>query len=140
VTVLYCDCEFNGFGGQLISLALVPDDGTAPWYGELELPHQIDPWVKDHVVPKLHNKLQRPLIFKLGFQQYIQKFDNPLIICDWHADAIHFCQLLAGNDYGSSLDFECRIQILKTPPGQPIYTHNALEDALILSEWYQNEK
>lgn len=135
---LYLDTEFNGFGGELISLALVPDDGTEPWYAELELPEVIDPWVKQHVVPLLCKRRTRPALFKHSFQLYLQKYINPLIICDWHADAVHFCQLLAGQTYGSSLDFECRIQILKTPRGEPVYKHNALDDAKILMNWHKS--
>lgn len=73
----------------------------------------------------------------MSFHQFIQQFRNPDIVCDWHADAEHFCRMLAGSDYGSSLDFPCRLVILKTPPGQPISKrpHNALADAIALMEW-----
>src|ERR1700719_4478092 len=139
MATLYLDVEFNGFNGQLISLALVPDDATTPFYEVSELPRPVDQWVRTHVIPKLGKEPLRPLLFKQAFQLYIQKFDNPLIICDWHADAVHFCQLLAGFDYGSSLDFAFTMQVLKTPKDEPAYIHNALDDARILMEWHKSK-
>ena len=56
----FLDTEYNGWGGALLSLALVPDDGeelylTLDWQGELE------PWVERHVVPYL-DAVPEPLI------------------------------------------------------------------------------
>ena len=36
MTILYLDTEFNGFGGELLSLALVPDDDSESFYEEIE--------------------------------------------------------------------------------------------------------
>ena len=141
MSVLYLDSEYNGFNGQLISLALCPDDGTEPWYEVTELPKLIDPWVRAHVLPELGQEPLRPMLFKMSFHSYIQKFENPLIICDWHVDAVHFCQLLSGFDYGSSLDFEFRMHVLKTPRiGGPMSVHNALDDARILMTWHKERE
>jgi hypothetical protein len=135
MSVLYLDTEFNGFGGQLMSLALVPDDDTESWYEELEPPPNVDLWVRQHVIPQFYKTSLRPLIFRQSFQTYLQKFTNPLIVCDWHTDAIHFCQQLIGPNHGSSLDFEFRMHVLKTPRNEPVYVHNALSDARILKAW-----
>lgn len=144
---LYLDTEFNGFGGELISMALVGADqphsmavgGFVPvvWYAACLTHGPLDPWVKEHVMPVLDRTPLMPSIFKREFHDWIKRFDNPEIICDWHADAAHFCNMLAGMDYGTSLDFACRITILKTPPGQPVscIPHNALADARALMEW-----
>ena len=48
----FLDTEYNGWGGALLSLALVPDDGeelylTLDWSGMLE------PWVEQNVLPYL---------------------------------------------------------------------------------------
>lgn len=135
---LYLDTEFNGFGGDLISLALAPDNGGDPWYEILELPKRIDPWVKRNVVPLLNKEPLRPLIFKKSFQTYILKFNNPTIICDWFQDAVFFLELLRGKDYQHSLDFACNIQVIKTPPNAYVSKHNALEDAIILMNWHKD--
>lgn len=148
---LYLDTEFNGFGGELIAIALASARGEA-FYATCELPAKIDPWVFQHVIPVLHKGPSgRPLLHaapmpyeavRTWFHDYISQFENPEIICDWYADAEYFCRMLAGQDHGTSLDFACRITIVKTPPGQPIsrVPHNALEDARALMEWHQGLK
>jgi len=136
MTKLYLDTEFNGFGGALMSMALISAEGSA-WYEVVDVKGPIDPWVKQHVVP-LFDKAPVPLVsFKASLHMFLRQFVNPEIICDWHADAAHFCDSLAGFDYGSSLDYACRITILKTPPGEPKpkRPHNALSDATALMMW-----
>lgn len=136
MTNIFLDVEFNGFGGKLISMALVPDNGAKTWYKELKLPNKVDPWVQENVVPYLTE--DRPLTFtpfKKSFQKYISKFDKPTIICDWFQDAIFFLDLLKGKEHGQSLNFTCEIRIIKTD--NIVYKHNALDDALILKEWFK---
>jgi hypothetical protein len=139
---LYLDTEFNGHGGELISLGMVSPCGRI-WYAAKCLDTDggvYDPWVQEHVIPVLGTRLLLPGIFKKAFLDFIEEFDNPTIICDWHADAAHFLSLLEGPDYGSSLDYACNITILKTPPAPkgPVSRtpHNALADAVGLMEWH----
>jgi hypothetical protein len=140
---LYLDTEFNGHGGELISMAVVAaqENGLLfdVFYEVCDWKQPTNSWVNEHVVPKLEKMPLHAHIFRQCFHSWIRHFDNPEIICDWHADAEHFCRLLAGPDYGSSLDFACRITILKTPPGQPISAnpHNALADARALRDWHE---
>ena len=136
---LFLDTEFNGFGGELISVALMPEDGPS-FYEVCTLPVRLDPWVREHVVPLLGKESMSYDALRLNFHFYIREYIDPEVICDWHADAGHFCDLLAGNDYGSSLDFACRLRIVKTPNGVPVSSmpHNALADAEALKNWYLN--
>ncbi len=140
---LYLDTEFNGHGGELISMALVSEpDVVAPFDSFYEVCNwrsPTDPWVSENVLPKLGKEPLMGHIFRQCFHGWIRHFDNPEIICDWHADAEHFCRMLAGPDYGSSLDFACRITILRTPTGQPVSLnpHNALADARALRDWHE---
>ena len=46
------DTEFNGFGGALLSLALVPEDG-GEFYATLACDDDVLPWVERNVVPYL---------------------------------------------------------------------------------------
>ncbi len=49
---------------------------------------------------------------------------------------------MAGDDYGSSLDYAFTLTVLKTPPGFPKQgpmSHNAMYDAIALMEWHQTE-
>jgi hypothetical protein len=134
---LYLDTEFNGHGGRLISIALVEESGCREFYEVLPIGN-LDPWVAEHVVPVLRKRELPTASVRKLFHNFIQGFSNPEIICDWHADAAHFCDMLAGPDYSTSIDFPCRITILKTPPGQPVSAvpHNALEDARALRDWH----
>lgn len=134
---LYLDTEFNGHGGELISMAIVSAYGHS-WYYACKPMFQIDPWVQEHVIPVLDTEYLNPAIFRLDFQRWIKDFSDPEIVCDWHADAKHFCDLMLGHDYEHSLDMPFTITVLKTPPGQPISKrpHNALADAIALREWH----
>ena len=42
----FLDTEFNGFGGQLLSLALVPEDGGEEFYITLQHDGPFEPWVE----------------------------------------------------------------------------------------------
>ena len=48
----FLDTEFNGFGGALLSLALVPEDGQE-FYVTLECDDPVFPWVERNVMPYL---------------------------------------------------------------------------------------
>lgn len=50
----FLDTEYNGFGGQLLSLALVPEDGGEEFYVTLECDATLDPWVERNVIPFLY--------------------------------------------------------------------------------------
>lgn len=133
---LYLDTEFNGHGGELISMAIVHPRGG--WYCAREMTCPADAWVFEHVIPKL-DRLPIPAeSFRDSFIAFMSQFDNPEIICDFCADARHFSQMLEGPDYKSSLDFAYRLTVLKTPPGQPVSRnpHNALADAQALMDWH----
>lgn len=136
--ILYLDTEFNGFAGELISMALIEPGGSF-FYGARYLPQKIDPWVMQNVVGKIGIETSSDDEFRAALHVFISKYDNPTIICDWHADAAHFFEWLAGHDYGSSLDFACNMRVLKTPPGQPQSRnpHNALADATALMMWHE---
>ena len=63
----YLDCEFNGMGGELLSLALVSDGSRSLYIIRQDLPQDIEPWVANHVLPILHadrtgDKHERALI------------------------------------------------------------------------------
>jgi hypothetical protein len=144
----YLDTEFNGHGGELISMALVSElihagwaiGRSIEWYGARRIKSPIVPWVAENVMPVLSTRQLSPEEFRGEFLMFISCYENCEIICDWHTDAEHFCTMLAGRDYGSSLDFPCMIRILRTPPGAPApaaIPHNALQDARALRDWYE---
>jgi len=76
----FLDAEFNGFGGQLISLALVPEDPEAvPFYEALPCAEP-KPWVANHVLPVLQTRpISRPeMITKLA--AYLRGDSEPVVV------------------------------------------------------------
>lgn len=127
------DTEFNGFGGQLISMGLVAEDGTE-FYEELVLPKVIDPWVKQHVVPHL-TEIPVPMSkFQAILGNFLGCFDNVHLIADWPEDIKHFCDCLVTGPGkrmalpGAKLDFTVFFGLPSTSQLSKI-PHHALEDA-----------
>ena len=96
MTRLYLDTEFNGFGGQLISLALVPHDQSAlpAFYCELEVREQLDPWVRENVVPHLALVPRGYGRFQQKLAKYLHEVGDCTIIADWPDDIRYFCEAL----------------------------------------------
>lgn len=95
---LFVDGEWDGFGGQLLSMALVPEfeNGISPWYVEFEHGPIQDPWVQENVIPHLTDEkrsladAQRSLAFYLS----LESFQLVHIVADWPEDIERFCKLL----------------------------------------------
>jgi hypothetical protein len=95
----FCDCEFNGFGGEIISFALVREDGA--YLSLIFGCDEPEPWVAEHVMPVLwsgekshpENMINESDAAKmiLGF---IGTDLDPVIITDWPDDIRYFCELI----------------------------------------------
>lgn len=135
---LFLDTEFNGFGGRLISMALVPEDPSIrEFYKELEIKDQLEPWVRDNVVPHLvlapctHHQFQQALA------QYLWEVGDCTIIADWPDDIKYFCEsLITGPGqmiaFMHNVHFELDLGINYTSA----VPHNALHDARGIKEFY----
>jgi hypothetical protein len=96
----FLDTEYNGWGGALLSLALVPEDGeelyvTLDWSGALE------EWVERNVVPYLDTvpvSLISPRLSRAdaarAISHYLAGDPQPLIVADWPEDIAYFSALL----------------------------------------------
>lgn len=93
----FLDTEFNGFGGELISLALVREDG-ASLYLLYELPADVEPWVGENVIPILkstpegveqHKVTQQEGAYAIA--QFLQDDPVPYIVTDWPDDVRYLC-------------------------------------------------
>jgi hypothetical protein len=140
----FLDTEYNGIGGALLSLALVPDDGD-----ELYLTFQMsDPlldWVERHVVPYLDSVPERLSCPRLrredaahALQQYLRHDEEPLIFADWPEDISQFCNLMIT---GPGDMIEARHITFRLMPMSNFSTaanskvpHNALHDARALRD------
>lgn len=131
---LYVDCEFNGFGGDLISMALVGEDGRE-WYAVLPEPRIWDKWCFEHVLPMI--SAEKPTIyansreeFRLSLRHFLEQYDNPTIVADWYVDLVHFFSAFGGRDHSESMPVACRAElVLDLPELEPAFPHNALSDA-----------
>src|SRR5688500_16439891 len=97
----FLDTEYNGFGGALLSLALVPEDGSEEFYVTLLCDAPIDPWVERHVIPFLDmvpEGLSSPRLSRLGaaeaLSQWLAHDEAPDIIADWPEDLAQLSMLL----------------------------------------------
>jgi hypothetical protein len=96
----FLDTEFNGFGGALLSIALVPEDG-AEFYATLACADDILPWVERNVVPYLDHVpigLVSPKVSRRDaateLSHYLAVDPAPVIVADWPEDIAQFCNLL----------------------------------------------
>ncbi|HEX7782283.1 MAG TPA: hypothetical protein VF509_05720 [Sphingobium sp.] len=141
----FLDTEFNGFGGELISLALVPEYGDQEFYVSLPLPDHVHSWVERNVIPYLRfvpegvdHQLSR-----VEAAQYIETYlandPDPVIVADWPDDLGYFCHLLVMGPANMITIGGLRLELInaagfsasvnsKTP-------HNALHDARALKDF-----
>ena len=96
----FLDTEFNGFGGALLSLALVPEDGEE-FYVTLAVNDPLVPWVERNVVPFLDHVpvgLDSPRLARgdaaLALSHYLAIDPAPEIVADWPEDIAQFSNLL----------------------------------------------
>ncbi len=90
----FLDAEFNGFGGQLISLALVPEDEkAAPFYEALPC-DKPEPWVAAHVIPVLQTQPIARAEMTAKLAAYLRDDEEPVVIGDWPEDIAHLALLM----------------------------------------------
>jgi hypothetical protein len=143
----FLDTEFNGFGGELISLALVPEDGDQEFYVSLPLPEKIHPWVERNVIPYLrhvppgvdHEMNREEAAHYL--MHYLAGDSDPVIVADWPEDIAQFCMLLLTGPGDIVPIGSLRFEFVSTPgfgtAANSKVPHNALHDARALRRFYQ---
>lgn len=95
----YLDTEFNGYRGELISLALVREDGRELYLVTHQLPDVI-PWVKENVIPILFAPgaddavIWRTDLFGHQIASFLAEDAFPVIVADWPDDIRYFCECL----------------------------------------------
>lgn len=136
----YLDCEFDGYGGPLISMGLVAEDSCELYFVMRET--ALNLWVRANVMPYIEK--EHPLGGRLltkehaadAIAQFLRDDDNPVIVTDWPADIRYFCDLIefpGGNMADiASLKFELhRVDAYPTTLKGAIQ-HHALWDARAL--------
>jgi hypothetical protein len=140
----FLDTEYNGIGGALLSLALVPDHGD-DLYLTLQSDEPIVDWVARHVIPYLDavpEQLSCPRLSRKDaaheLERYLRHDDEPMIVADWPEDVAQFCNLLVT---GPGDMVELRHLTFRLVPMSNFSTaanskvpHNALHDARALRD------
>ncbi len=142
--MLYClDCEFNGFGGELISLALSGEAGELYLCrprAELEA-LDLHPWVEDNVLPLLDVGGARPVVlpqeeFGRAIQAFLKDDAAPCVVADWPEDLSHLMQslILSPGQMVRIPDLTLKLLQVSAWPSdlEGAVQHNALWDARAL--------
>lgn len=101
----YLDCEFDGHGGQLLSIALIRD-GAADSIVVIPDGEAQDPWVIENVVPVLQRDAAQTTIFcrqdQVGkaLRDFIGDDQCPTIIADSPVDIGRFCTAISTGEGG----------------------------------------
>lgn len=158
----FLDTEYDGFGGPLLSLALVPDDGGDEFYAVIEHESVTNEWVARHVIPYLDHVPVSQQLPRLGHEQaarslaswlareheahtlarWPEETDTLEIVADWPEDIALFCKLITTGP-GRMVEVPPLSFRLISIPGfstaaNSAVPHNALHDARALRDHIMN--
>lgn len=141
----FLDCEYDGFGGPLLSLALVPEDGSEEFYAVLEHERPLSEWVERHVAPYLDmvpdafgRERQPGIAVAAELSHWLSGLAEIEIVADWPEDLALFCRLLVTGN-GEVVDMPAlSLRWLRLPgfstARNSAVPHNALHDARALRD------
>ncbi len=153
----FLDTEYNGWGGALLSLALVPEDGGQEFYVTLDWSGSVQPWVEQNVVPYLDTVPETLISPRLTPEdaarelsgwlrreheaQILSSCGDPIqleIVADWPEDISQICSLLTIGP-GLTVDVPSltfRLLLLSgfSTAANSKVPHNALHDARALRD------
>ncbi len=135
---LFIDCEYNGFGGELISMALVDEAGRS-WYKATPFSALVTPWVAEHVLPVMGNVDVLPKQeFAASLAEFLSLYHWVHLVADWPEDVKHFCEALITGP-GQRIDTPpLTIEIRRDLDAASSVPHNALADAQAICAVYSN--
>lgn len=124
------DGEWNSFGGEFLSFAMVADDGEE-FYVEFETPRDIDyhPWVIENVLPHMSTRKFNRSESQYLLQRFLNQYHEVEIIADWPEDIERLCGLMIvgpGMKIQTPPVMTFRIMSLDSESKKP---HHALYDA-----------
>jgi len=153
----FLDTEYNGWRGELISLALVPEDKGEEFYVTLDWSGSVQPWVQKNVIPFLDmvpdsilsprlppedaaRELSRWLMREHEAQLFARQ-NGPVeleVLADWPEDISQICSLLTIGP-GLTVDVpSITFRLLRIPGFSTAMNskvpHNALHDARALRD------
>jgi len=132
----FLDTEFNGFGGALISIALIPQDDALPSFYEAVPCSTPTPWTAENVLPALETQPIALQDLVDRFALYLLDDEAPLLVADWPEDIAHAARLLITGPGMMkpirSLRFELVDPNILGADEPSIRPHNAKYDAIAL--------
>lgn len=144
----FIDTEFNGFGGKLLSIAIVPEHkNIAEFYCEILMTDQLEPWVKENVVPHMFQSPVTYREFQFALSRYLLNIeqDEIVIVADWPDDIRYFCEaLITGPGDRIIMPMHIKFELDLNIKYTSLIPHNALHDARAIRDYYKlkeyNEK
>jgi hypothetical protein len=127
---LFLDTEFNGFGGELISIGIASDLG-GEFYAERKLPKKLHPWVELNVVPALEGKPEADSTIRSRLTSFFADHREETLVADWPLDFAGLLSFMCVGDtrVGPS---SLAMQLVPQEPLLSFIPHNALSDARAL--------
>ena len=138
---LFLDCEFNGFGGELLSIAIVPEAGNAFYRIVADTKEPPTAWVSENVIPILGafrgaSAAVSLAALRLQLQAYLMYFGSIHVVADWPEDIIHFCKLILTDVPGQRINTPpLTMEIVRVDAASEL-PHNALADAIGIRNHY----
>ena len=145
----FLDTEYDGFGGALLSLALVPEDGSEEFYVVIDHDAVTDAWVERNVVPyfdKVPTALQGPRLSREAaadaLAQWLAHDEAPDLIADWPEDLAQLAMLLVTGPGRMKAVPSLTLRFVPlhgfSTAANSAVPHNALHDARALRDHIMN--
>ena len=140
----FVDAEFNGFGGELISLAAAPETGTRPHFYEAVGCRKPSLWVRINIIPVLQVSPRSGGEVAHLFATYLDADPAPVIVSDCPEALAHAALLLV--DRGGHRLMRTRVRFELLPESDfSAQAHsetpfNAYRDAIALRDWVLAEE
>lgn len=124
---VWIDTEFNEFQGELISMALVAEDGSE--FYEVLGCKSPGAWVKANVLPILGRAPILMSQLQMRLLLFLSPFSHIHLIADWPEDIAHFCQSLIVGPGARINTPHLTMEIRRDLDAVSDLPHNALADA-----------
>ena len=134
----FLDTEFNGFLGDLISIALVPEAEDMPSFYEVLACAEPTSWVREHVMPHLNREpiAREEMSARLG--AYLAHDPEPMLVADWPEDLAHALCLTVTGPGRRLVTPPLRFELLESSgfdaAAASEVPHNAYHDAVALRQ------
>jgi len=123
---IFIDCEWNEFGGELISMALCAETGEE--FYEVLPCDEPGEWVAKNVIPILDKEPIEMDEFQTKLARFLAQFMSVNIIADWPEDIANFCKVLITGPGLRINTPPMSMQIMRID-AESAKPHNALHDA-----------